>query len=86
MTRLEPDRAVDWRFTDGPREWIGTDATFQLTQDGDTGADHEPLGRRILLEHLQPRPPAGKRPPRRRMIGWSAQQVMLLSVAMSPRS
>lgn len=35
LTRLEPNREVDWRFTDGPEEWIGTDATFQLTQDGD---------------------------------------------------
>lgn len=23
-----------WRFTDGPPEWIGTDATFELTEDG----------------------------------------------------
>ncbi len=35
MARLEPDREVRWRFTDGPPEWIGTDATFELTQDGD---------------------------------------------------
>ena len=35
LTSLEPDREVRWRFTDGPPEWIGTDATFQLTQDGD---------------------------------------------------
>ena len=33
MTRLEPNREVRWRFIDGPRDWIGTDATFQLTQD-----------------------------------------------------
>jgi uncharacterized protein YndB with AHSA1/START domain len=35
MTRLEPEREVRWRFTDGPPEWIGTEATFELTQDGD---------------------------------------------------
>ncbi len=35
MTRLEPDREVHWRFTAGPPEWLGTDVTFQLTQDGD---------------------------------------------------
>jgi uncharacterized protein YndB with AHSA1/START domain len=35
MTQLDPNREVRWRFTDGPPEWIGTDATFQLTQDGD---------------------------------------------------
>lgn len=34
MTWLEPDREVRWRFTDGPPEWIGTEATFQLTEDG----------------------------------------------------
>jgi uncharacterized protein YndB with AHSA1/START domain len=35
MTRLEPDQEVRWRFIDGPPEWIGTEATFQLAQDGD---------------------------------------------------
>lgn len=30
-----PDRRVRWRFTDGPPEWLGTDATFELTEDGD---------------------------------------------------
>ena len=33
MTRLEPEQEVRWRFTDGPPEWIGTEATFQLIQD-----------------------------------------------------
>lgn len=33
---LEPNREVRWRFVAGPPEWIGTDATFQLAQDGDT--------------------------------------------------
>ena len=32
---LEPDKKVHWRFKAGPEEWIGTDATFDLTQDGD---------------------------------------------------
>ena len=36
MTRLEPNREVHWRILDGPPEWVGTDVTFQLTQDGDT--------------------------------------------------
>ena len=34
MTRLEPKR-VHWRILAGPPEWIGTDVTFDLTQDGD---------------------------------------------------
>ena len=32
---LEPDKKVHWRFTSGPQEWIGTDATFDLSQDGE---------------------------------------------------
>ena len=35
LTALEPDRKVQWRFTKGPEEWIGTDVTFDLYQDGD---------------------------------------------------
>ena len=35
MTTLEADREVHWRFVAGPPEWVGTDATFQLAQDGD---------------------------------------------------
>lgn len=35
MTRLEPAREVHWRFLAGPPEWVGTDVTFQLAQDGD---------------------------------------------------
>lgn len=35
MTRLEPNRDVHWRILAGPPEWIGTDVTFQLTQEGD---------------------------------------------------
>lgn len=32
---LDPDQEVHWRFTSGPEEWIGTDAVFRLSQDGD---------------------------------------------------
>jgi uncharacterized protein YndB with AHSA1/START domain len=35
MIRLEPNQEVRWRFIDGPPEWVGTEATFQLAQDGD---------------------------------------------------
>ena len=35
MTKLETNREVQWHFVSGTPEWIGTDATFQLTQDGD---------------------------------------------------
>ena len=35
VVALEPNRKVHWRFRKGPEEWIGTDATFDLTQDGD---------------------------------------------------
>ena len=34
MTKLEPNR-VQWRILAGPPEWIGTDVTFDLVQDGD---------------------------------------------------
>jgi len=32
---LEPDKHVHWRFVEGPDEWVGTDATFELAQDGE---------------------------------------------------
>ena len=32
---LEPGKHVHWRFLSGPREWIDTDATFELAQDGE---------------------------------------------------
>ena len=35
VVALEPNQRVHWRFTAGPEEWIGTDATFDLKQDGD---------------------------------------------------
>jgi uncharacterized protein YndB with AHSA1/START domain len=34
---LNPQKDVRWRCVDGPPEWIGTDVTFQLSQqDGQT--------------------------------------------------
>ena len=35
LTKLESNREVRWRFLQGPDEWVGTDVTFQLAQDGD---------------------------------------------------
>lgn len=35
LRKLEPNKAVTWRFTAGPPEWIGTDVTFDLATDGD---------------------------------------------------
>jgi hypothetical protein len=35
VTRVDPDRAVRWRITDGPPEWIGTDVTFDLARQDD---------------------------------------------------
>ena len=35
VAKLDPNRAVSWRITSGPEEWIGTDVTFELKQDGD---------------------------------------------------
>ena len=32
---LNPDKEVRWRCVAGPDEWIGTDITFQLSQQGD---------------------------------------------------
>jgi uncharacterized protein YndB with AHSA1/START domain len=31
----EPDKTVHWRFISGPQEWLGTDAIFELYQDGE---------------------------------------------------
>ena len=36
VSEPQPNREVRWRFVAGPPEWVGTDATFQLAQDGDT--------------------------------------------------
>jgi uncharacterized protein YndB with AHSA1/START domain len=35
VTSLEPDQEVRWRFTSGPAEWVGTDASFRLSQEGE---------------------------------------------------
>ncbi len=32
---LHPDNEVRWRCASGPEEWIGTDVSFKLRQDGD---------------------------------------------------
>lgn len=36
LVELSPNRAVHWRFESGPAEWLGTDVTFTLSQEGDT--------------------------------------------------
>lgn len=35
MMKLEPHKCANWRIRSGPDEWIGTDVTFDLSQDGD---------------------------------------------------
>ena len=35
VLKLNPDKEVHWRVKSGPEEWIGTDAIFKLSQDGD---------------------------------------------------
>lgn len=35
VTTPEPNRAARWRFVGGPPEWIGTEVTFDLTEDGE---------------------------------------------------
>ena len=32
---LDRDKRVHWRFRSGPEEWIGTDVTFDLRQEGE---------------------------------------------------
>jgi uncharacterized protein YndB with AHSA1/START domain len=32
---LDANKNVRWRCQSGPKEWIGTDVTFDMTQDGD---------------------------------------------------
>ncbi|AIJ46694.1 activator of HSP90 ATPase [Comamonas testosteroni TK102] len=37
LVRHKTEHSVHWRFTEGPEEWIGTEATFELSrQDGYT--------------------------------------------------
>src|SRR5262245_14933879 len=35
VTKVDPNTAVHWRFTDGPPEWIGTDVTFDLSRQSE---------------------------------------------------
>lgn len=35
VTTLEPNKKVQWRCTEGPEEWLGTDITFDLSQQGE---------------------------------------------------
>src|SRR6266542_2038930 len=35
VQELNPQKNVRWRCTDGPAEWIGTDVTFDLSQQDD---------------------------------------------------
>jgi len=35
LLKSTPEEVV-WRFTAGPEEWLGTDVTFALSQQGDT--------------------------------------------------
>lgn len=35
VSQLDPSRKVAWRFTAGPPEWLGTDVTFDLSQEGE---------------------------------------------------
>jgi uncharacterized protein YndB with AHSA1/START domain len=36
LAALKPNEEVRWRFTAGPEEWLGTDVTFRLSQEGDS--------------------------------------------------
>lgn len=35
VVELEPNKKVHWRFKSGPKEWIGTDVVFNLSQEED---------------------------------------------------
>ena len=35
VVRLNPGKEVHWRVSAGPPEWIGTDVTFTLAQEGE---------------------------------------------------
>lgn len=35
VTSARPHQKVQWRVTAGPPEWIGTDVTFDLSQEGE---------------------------------------------------
>ncbi|SRR5579871_2426771 len=36
VVALDPDKKVQWRIKEGPKEWIGTDVVFDLRREGDT--------------------------------------------------
>jgi uncharacterized protein YndB with AHSA1/START domain len=36
LAQLSPNQGVRWRFTAGPPEWLGTDVTFDLAQEGES--------------------------------------------------
>ncbi len=36
VVKLDPGKEVQWRVRAGPPEWVGTDITFSLVQDGDS--------------------------------------------------
>ncbi len=35
VIELDPNKKVHWRFVSGPKEWIGTDVIFNLSQEDD---------------------------------------------------
>lgn len=35
VQELNPQKDVRWRCVEGPEEWVGTDITFQLSQQDD---------------------------------------------------
>lgn len=35
VKKLDPEKEVRWRCIEGPEEWIGTDITFEFSQQGD---------------------------------------------------
>ncbi len=35
VVALDSNKKVEWKCKSGPQEWIGTDLTFDLTQDGE---------------------------------------------------
>jgi len=35
VVALQPDTRVQWRFTGGPEDWLGTEAVFDLSREDD---------------------------------------------------
>ncbi|MBD3582934.1 SRPBCC family protein [Flavobacterium selenitireducens] len=44
IAALTPNKLVQWKFREGPPEWIGTEVTFDLKQEGDFAI--------VLFSHL----------------------------------